>query len=224
MDEQLLESLVVQYLDTKGYERTAKQVRANSRVMDNKSELRLQQIYDWFEENGDRFGPVEMAAVEVKSASGKNKAQDVYGSQSGAAALASCNRVFLGNLSFKVDEQAIKEGFASCGEVTSVNWVTDKTTGKFYGSAFAEFDTPEGATAAAAQSEKLQILGRPVKVALAPHKVMADSGERKKMPPMPKLRDKPEGCRKLFLGNLSFQVTEEDIRQTFRDCGEIRVS
>ena len=241
LEENLLESLVVQYLDDKGLDRPAKQMRANSRIAENKSSLRMVSLYEWFESNMSRFGKVEVKEVAAPATSGgagaggagaaagqsaggaggkKRSADDVYGKAGGGSG--ACNRVFIGNLSFKVDEEAVKTALADCGEVTSITWITDKETGRFYGTAFLEFDTPEAATAAATTANGRAILGRECKIALAPPKQSDAQDERRKMPPMPKLSDKPLECRKLFMGNLAFDVTEEDIRATFKDCGEIR--
>lgn len=48
-------------------------------------------------------------------------------------------RLFLGNLPFAVDEASLGDFFP--GQVTHIKWITDKETGKFYGSAFCEMDT-----------------------------------------------------------------------------------
>jgi hypothetical protein len=37
--------------------------------------------------------------------------------------------------------------FAECGKMQTVEWVTDKNTGKFYGSAFLEFENAAAAKA-----------------------------------------------------------------------------
>jgi hypothetical protein len=58
-------------------------------------------------------------------------------------------RVFLGNLPFKADETALQEHFERSGKIEGVHWVTDKETGKFYGSAFATFESPAAAQRAA---------------------------------------------------------------------------
>lgn len=42
-------------------------------------------------------------------------------------------RVYLGNLSFNVDDEVLKKHFASCGPIERIDYITDKTTGKFYG-------------------------------------------------------------------------------------------
>lgn len=42
-------------------------------------------------------------------------------------------RVYLGNLSFNVNDEVLKKHFASCGTIERIDYITDKTTGKFYG-------------------------------------------------------------------------------------------
>jgi nucleolin len=33
--------------------------------------------------------------------------------------------------------------------------------------------------------------------------------------------ERPEGCKSVFVGNLPFSATEDDLKQLFADCGEI---
>ncbi len=35
--------------------------------------------------------------------------------------------------------------------------------------------------------------------------------------------EKPEGCTSVFIGNLSWNIDEDTIRQAFASCGEVRV-
>ena len=39
--------------------------------------------------------------------------------------------------------------------------------------------------------------------------------------PMSQVQDKPEGCRKLFIGNLSYEIDDETIVDFFKDCGTL---
>lgn len=73
-------------------------------------------------------------------------------------------RLFLGNLPFAVDETTLE---AHLPGLTHVKWITDKETGKFYGSAFVEMNTAASAAEAVAKAGS-QLLGRPVKVNYAP--------------------------------------------------------
>ena len=70
-------------------------------------------------------------------------------------------RVFLGNLSFKVDEETLRQHFGACGKVKKVDFITDYTTGRFYGTAFIEFESPEAARKALMFNGQ-KLLGRPM--------------------------------------------------------------
>jgi RNA recognition motif-containing protein len=98
--------------------------------------------------------------------------------------------------------------------------VLDKKTGKFYGSAFVEFETQEAAKGALGFNGK-KILGREMKVGWASQgKASKDSAVDNKIKAAP-LRAKPEGCTQCFLGNLPFDVEEDDIYAFFEGYGTI---
>jgi nucleolin len=137
-------------------------------------------------------------------------------------------RLFLGNLPFAVDEASLE---AFLPGVTHIKWITDKETGKFYGSAFVEMDTCVSAANAVARAGEA-LMGRQIKVNFAP----ARSGEV--WPPPKKVISggsttttttggqaggkgikamgaKPENCVKLFIGNLSYEIDDEAITKFF---------
>jgi len=141
------------------------------------------------------------------------------------------NRLFLGNLSFKIDDDQIRAFFKDIGELTDIHWVTDKQTGKFYGTGFIAFATGAEAKAAVAKNGE-DVLGRPIRIDFAQSKTERtpnkdggdrqqrtprDGGQREQRAPTPK----PDGCTTVFLGNLSFQIDENAVRTHFGDCGEI---
>ena len=74
-------------------------------------------------------------------------------------------RLFLGNLPFSVDESSLNAFLP--GEVTHIKWITDKETGKFYGSAFIEMDNSTSAADAVAMTGS-KLIGRPIKINFAP--------------------------------------------------------
>eukprot|EP00042_Codosiga_hollandica_P035971 m.270643 g.270643 ORF g.270643 m.270643 type:complete len:158 (+) comp54765_c0_seq4:117-590(+) len=130
----------------------------------------------------------------------------------------------MGNLSFKIDEQTIIDLFTDCGAVARIDWVTDKETGKFYGTAFVEFETEEGA-AAAAKLNGTDILGRPVKIEFsnkAP-KIVAGTTASNGKRGVRALSEKPEYCDTLFLGGLPYEMDDNDMFEFFKDCGTIAV-
>ena len=74
-----------------------------------------------------------------------------------------CVTVFVGNLSWNVDEDAIRAAFGECGEISSVRFATDKETGDFKGFGHVEFTETE-ATDKAVEMAGTDICGRPVRV------------------------------------------------------------
>jgi RNA recognition motif-containing protein len=57
-------------------------------------------------------------------------------------------KLFVGNLSFKLNESDLEELFAQSGKVISVVIPTDRQTGRKRGFAFVEMENQEGAEAA----------------------------------------------------------------------------
>jgi RNA recognition motif-containing protein len=142
-------------------------------------------------------------------------------------------RLFVGNLSFTINETLLEEFFLP-GKMTHLKWITDKETGKFYGSAFIEMFNSIDAAAAVTKAGQ-SLLGRPIKINYAP----ALPGD--KWPPEKKvitggaastttkisitataggvgikaMSVKPENCSKLFIGNLSYEIDDDIITKFF---------
>ncbi len=60
-------------------------------------------------------------------------------------------RLYVGNLPFSATENQLRDLFGQCGEVVSVNIVTDRFTNRPRGFAFVEMATQEGAQSAIAK-------------------------------------------------------------------------
>jgi RNA recognition motif-containing protein len=73
-------------------------------------------------------------------------------------------RLFVGNLSFTIDETILEDFLPG---LTHVKWITDKESGKFYGSAFIEISTSQLAVDAVKKAGQT-LLGRPLKINFAP--------------------------------------------------------
>jgi RNA recognition motif-containing protein len=67
-------------------------------------------------------------------------------------------------MSFDTNEDRLRELFAAHGEVSSVNIITDRYTGRPRGFAFVEMATEEGANAAIAALNGQEVDGRALKV------------------------------------------------------------
>ena len=138
-------------------------------------------------------------------------------------------RLFLGNCSFDINDDLLKEALGKYGTIESIHWVTDRETGKFYGTGFVEFSTVEEANAALA-ADGVEIAGRAVRIQVAkpranegagakkPFGAAGGAGAKKAVQP---LSEKPPGCKTMFVGGLPFTITEDELKGVFADCGEI---
>ncbi len=70
-------------------------------------------------------------------------------------------KIYVGNLSFNTNEDAIKDLFSKHGEVNSVKIITDSSTGRSRGFGFIEM---EGADEAITKLNGTPFEGRPLKV------------------------------------------------------------
>ena len=72
--------------------------------------------------------------------------------------------IYVGNLSFDATEEDIRQAFAEHGEVSSVNIITDRETGRPRGFAFVEMPDGEQAKEAIEKVNLTEIAGRSVSV------------------------------------------------------------
>ena len=84
--------------------------------------------------------------------------------------------IYIGNLSFDTTEDQLRQAFESFGEVSTVNIVTDKYTGKPRGFAFVEMSGKDESNAAISGLNGHELNGRTMSVNEA--KPRAQSGGR----------------------------------------------
>ena len=77
------------------------------------------------------------------------------------------NKVFVGNLDFKVTENDLQDAFAAFGTVVETNLVTDRATGRPRGFAFVTMSTPEEAQKAIEGLNGKEMGGRALNVNVA---------------------------------------------------------
>ncbi len=76
-------------------------------------------------------------------------------------------KLYVGNLSYDVDQETLVELFSAYGTVESVNLITDRATGQSKGFGFVEMSDEGEANAAIAGLNETDQMGRPIKVAEA---------------------------------------------------------
>ena len=87
-------------------------------------------------------------------------------------------RLFVGNLSYQTMEQDIQDAFSQAGNVTSVNLMFDKFTGKSRGFAFVELATAEEANKAVEMFNGKDLQGRTLTVNVARPREERSGGDR----------------------------------------------
>jgi RNA recognition motif-containing protein len=74
------------------------------------------------------------------------------------------NKMYVGNLSYSISEEQLKELFSQYGEVVSVKIITDRETGRSKGFGFIEMSTQEQAETASKNLDGFEVEGRNLKV------------------------------------------------------------
>lgn len=72
--------------------------------------------------------------------------------------------IYVGNLSYGVSDDNLREVFEAYGDVSSAKVITDKFSGRSKGFGFVEMDDDSQAQAAIDQLDGAEIDGRPVRV------------------------------------------------------------
>ena len=98
------------------------------------------------EHNGADFGG---RWLSIKYSSSK---PDTGGPRAPSEKEEGCVTVFVGNLSFNIDEDTMRETFGSCGEISSIRFATDRETGDFKGFGHVEFVDSESTDKAVAMA------------------------------------------------------------------------
>ncbi|PNY04248.1 glycine-rich RNA-binding protein mitochondrial-like [Trifolium pratense] len=79
----------------------------------------------------------------------------------------SSNKLFIGGLSWSVDEKSLKDAFSSFGDVTEVRIVYDKDSGRARGFGFVIFTNEDDAKSAKDAMDGKALLGRPLRINFA---------------------------------------------------------
>jgi RNA recognition motif-containing protein len=77
------------------------------------------------------------------------------------------SNLYVGNLSFDVREEELRELFAAHGQVVSAKVITDRETGRPRGFGFVEMAQAEDAQKAIQNLDGKEFMGRPLKVNIA---------------------------------------------------------
>lgn len=130
--------------------------------------------------------------------------------------------LFVGNLSWKVDDDMLYNEFQNCKGITNARIITNREDGRPRGFGYVDFDTAENAKAALDEKHGAFLDGRDMRLDISSGKPKNDpaarAGDRAK-----KFNDEmsPESDT-IFVGNLSFNVDEETVSAFFSEVAEIK--
>jgi len=121
--------------------------------------------------------------------------------------------IFVASLSYNSTEETLRYHFKECGQISEVRIAM--RDGKPRGFAHIDFTTPEAATKALKLSET-ELDGRSIRIELT------DSKQRNGGDTIKNNAQNNEGSSTVFVGNLSFNSTEDSLRSVFENHGEIQ--
>ena len=128
----------------------------------------------------------------------------------------STKTIFVGNLSWAVDNDRLSQEFADCGEVVSARVQLDRNTGKSRGFGYVTFATTEAVDAAIALNGTKEVDGRTLNLDKSTD---AGPNREKRAQAFGDVRGAPS--KVLFVGNLSWNTVEDTIWDAFSEYGEV---
>ncbi|KAL2444868.1 Nuclear localization sequence-binding protein [Exophiala dermatitidis] len=176
------------------------------------------------ESSEDSSDSDEEDEAEAKPKSAKRKAEEEEAPAAKKSKVADVDtskgpNLFVGNLSWNVDENWLRSEFEEFGELSGVRLMTDRQTGRSKGFGYVEFVDAADAAKAYAAKQGAELDGRPLNVDFA----NARSNDNKPADNRRKSYGDQLGepTDTLFLGNLSFDCTQEDVSEAFAPHGTV---
>jgi len=149
----------------------------------------------------------------------KRKAEAEEGSNKVAKQTPSFNsggsvvELYVGNVSFDANESELRTMFEEFGEITRLDWKTDRDTGKFSGFGYLAYNTNEAAEKCAQALNGKMVSGRPLRVEPSSGKAGPKAGPGGAQSSTP--------AETIFVGNLPADVTQEEVSEFFSTNGTI---
>ena len=186
------------------------------------SEISPQQVNS---DNSSEVIPKKRTILAVNgSPEGTDKQNTARSSQSNSSASSSAasdskysndRTIYIQGLPFSATEDEVRTLFEPCGKIASIRLPRWHDSGRIKGYGHVEFNDNSSATKALDLSgEYIQDRYITVDRPQTPRSVQAQESGKVVV-------EKPVGCRRIFVKNLPYEVTDEDIREAFKVFGPI---
>ena len=149
----------------------------------------------------------------------KSKTEDAPAAAEGEG----IKNLFVGSLSWNVDEDWLYREFEKFGNIVGCRVISDRESGRSKGFGYVEYDSAEAAANAQKEMMGYELDGRALNVDFSTPR---EKPANKTFDRANKFGDKRSApSNTLFLGNLSFDCTNEAVQEAFQEYGNIsRVS
>lgn len=135
------------------------------------------------------------------------------------------SNLFVGNLSWNVDEEWLTREFEEFGELSGVRVITDRDSGRSKGYGYVEFTQVDSAVQALEAMNGTMIDGRYIRVDFSLPRQPKNDGftpQQRSFDRAQRYGDTPkEPSKTLFVGNVSFNADESMLSELFQDYGTI---
>ena len=123
--------------------------------------------------------------------------------------------LFVRNIGYDTTQEGLAEYFAKYGDVEESKIVTDKNTGKSRGFGFLKFYEKRSAYNAMKDAENIVVDGRNLQIRYSNDKSSQMKGGNNSA------KKGPASEFGVFVGNISYKCTENDLKKFFKDCGKV---
>jgi len=123
--------------------------------------------------------------------------------------------LFVRNIGYDTTQEGLADYFAKYGDVEESKIVTDKNTGKSRGFGFLKFYEKRAAYNAMKDADNIIVDGRSLQIRYSNDKSsqMKGGNNSAKKGPMSEFG--------VFVGNISYKCTDNDLKKFFKDCGKV---
>ena len=129
-------------------------------------------------------------------------------------------RVYVGNMKYETTWQQLKDHFATCANVVHAR-VLEGRTGRSMGCGIVEFGSPQDAQNAIATMHDGELDGRKLLVREDREEEKPQQQPAKKKRERERNDDVHTVGKKLYVGNLNYQTTWQQLKDHFKDCGRV---